>query len=158
MVRENEIRDGELSVNLPPANDAGLVFIGRIRTPWTSRLMTPRHGRPDGPACRIEIFERWKDALEARDVGERRAVLRLDLQDALRIRSDHPLMRRVLSPPPRRAGVADDPELEAFGHPEPLIAPDSTLRQGSRGRAPAERSSDRAREAAGDRPPRKGIG
>src|SRR6267154_1047447 len=43
MVRESEIRDGELTVDMPPARDAGLVFIGRIRTPWTSRLENPRH-------------------------------------------------------------------------------------------------------------------
>jgi len=41
---------------MPPATDAGLVFIGRIRTPWTSRMETPRQGRADGPFCRIEIF------------------------------------------------------------------------------------------------------
>ena len=45
MVRESEIREGELAAEMPAANDAGLVFIGRIRTPWTSRLMTPRQGR-----------------------------------------------------------------------------------------------------------------
>jgi hypothetical protein len=38
MVRESELREGELAVDMPRANDAGLVFIGRIRTPWTSRL------------------------------------------------------------------------------------------------------------------------
>ena len=56
MVRENEIREGELSVEVPAAEDAGLIFIGRIRTPWTSRLATPRQGRHDGPVCRLEIF------------------------------------------------------------------------------------------------------
>ena len=55
MVRESEIREGELAVEMPPAQDAGLIFIGRIRTPWTSRLMTPRQGRHDGPVCRLEI-------------------------------------------------------------------------------------------------------
>ena len=38
MVRESEVREGELAVEMPKANNAGLVFIGRIRTPWTSRL------------------------------------------------------------------------------------------------------------------------
>ena len=42
MVRESEIRDGEVAVDMPAARDAGLVFIGRIRTPRTSRLATPR--------------------------------------------------------------------------------------------------------------------
>ncbi len=47
--------------------DAGLVFIGRIRTPWTSRLATPRQGRHDGPVCRLEIFEPWVAALKGVD-------------------------------------------------------------------------------------------
>lgn len=63
MVRENEIREGERAVVMPPASDAGLVFIGRIHTPWTSRMMTPRQGRRDGPVCRIEVFEPWVAAL-----------------------------------------------------------------------------------------------
>ncbi len=63
MVRENEIREGERAVEMPPASDAGLVFIGRIHTPWTSRMMTPRQGRRDGPVCRIEVFEPWVAAL-----------------------------------------------------------------------------------------------
>jgi tRNA-Thr(GGU) m(6)t(6)A37 methyltransferase TsaA len=67
MVRENEIREGELAVEMPEANDAGLVFIGRIRTPWTSRLETPRQGRHDGPICRLEIFEPWVPAMKGVD-------------------------------------------------------------------------------------------
>ncbi|KQU75247.1 tRNA-Thr(GGU) m(6)t(6)A37 methyltransferase TsaA [Aminobacter sp. DSM 101952] len=64
MVRENEIRDGESAVALPAQHDAGVYFIGRIRTPWDSRLLTPRQGRADGPVCHIEIFEPWVAALE----------------------------------------------------------------------------------------------
>jgi tRNA-Thr(GGU) m(6)t(6)A37 methyltransferase TsaA len=63
----NEIRDGEIAVDPPPPTDAGLVFIGRIHTPWTDRLMTPRQGRRDGPVCRIEIFEPWVPALKGLD-------------------------------------------------------------------------------------------
>ena len=33
MVRENELREGEVAIELPPTQDAGLFFIGRIRTP-----------------------------------------------------------------------------------------------------------------------------
>ena len=53
MVRESEIREGELAVEMPAARDAGLVFIGRIRTPWTSRLDDAAAGasrRPGLPA------------------------------------------------------------------------------------------------------------
>src|SRR5215475_11473812 len=64
MVRENEIRASERAVDMPPATDAGLVFIGRIGTPWTSRLIAPRQGRLDEPICRIEIFDPWVPALD----------------------------------------------------------------------------------------------
>ena len=63
----SEIREGEVAVDMPPARDGGLVFIGRIRTPWTSREMTPRQGRHDGPVCRLEIFEPWVPALKGVD-------------------------------------------------------------------------------------------
>jgi len=75
MVRESEVRAGEVVVEAPPPDDAGLVFIGRIHTPWTSRLMTPRQGRVDGPVCRIEIFEPWVPALRGIDQYERLEVL-----------------------------------------------------------------------------------
>ena len=75
LVRENEIRQGEVAVELPGMNDAGLVFIGAIRTPWTSRLMTPRQGREDGPVCRIEIFPPWHEALDGLEKFERIEVL-----------------------------------------------------------------------------------
>jgi tRNA-Thr(GGU) m(6)t(6)A37 methyltransferase TsaA len=67
MVQDKELREGELAVAMPKANDAGLVFIGRIRTPWTSREDMPRQGRHDGPVCRLEIFEPWVPALKGVD-------------------------------------------------------------------------------------------
>ena len=75
MVRLQEIRENEVAVEPPPATDAGLVFIGRIRTPWTSRLDCPRQGRQDGPICRIEIFEPWVAALAGVEAFERLEVL-----------------------------------------------------------------------------------
>ena len=76
MVRENEIRKAEVAVTLAPApTDAGLVFIGRIHTPWTSRMETPRQGRVDGPLCRIEVFEPWVAALDSLDQFDRVEVL-----------------------------------------------------------------------------------
>ena len=68
MVRESEIRVGETAVDAPRPNNAGLVYIGRIRTPWTSRLETPRQGRHDGPVCRLEIFDPWVPALQGLDL------------------------------------------------------------------------------------------
>ncbi len=75
MVRENEIRAAEVAVDLPAAHDAGLIFIGRIRTPWQSRLVCPRQGRADGPICRIELFEPWTGALDGITAYERLEVL-----------------------------------------------------------------------------------
>lgn len=75
MVRENEIRYGEVAVEAPAVGDAQLVFIGRIHTPWSSRLMTPRQGRLDGPICRIELFEPWDQALAGIEAFERLEVL-----------------------------------------------------------------------------------
>jgi tRNA-Thr(GGU) m(6)t(6)A37 methyltransferase TsaA len=75
MVRESEIRAGEVAVEAPTLTDAGLVFIGRIHTPWTSRLETPRQGRPDGPLCRIEVFAPWVPALDGLAQYERIEVL-----------------------------------------------------------------------------------
>lgn len=75
MVRENEVRIAEVAVPPPAAKDAGLVFIGRIRTPWSSRLETPRQGRLDGPVCSIEIFDPWVPALDSLDRYERIEVI-----------------------------------------------------------------------------------
>ncbi len=75
MVRLNEIRAHEVAVAPPPPTDAGLVFIGRIRTPWTSRLECPRQGRLDGPDCQIEIFAPWIAALDGIAAFERLEVL-----------------------------------------------------------------------------------
>lgn len=75
MVRENEIRNAEIAIEMPPTSDAGLVFIGRIHTPWTSRMETPRQGRPDGPLCSIEVFEPWVAALDSLALFERIEVL-----------------------------------------------------------------------------------
>ena len=75
MVRLNEIRTNEVAIAPPQAEDAALVFIGRISTPWTSRMETPRQGRPDGPVCTIEIFEPWIQALTGVERFERLEVL-----------------------------------------------------------------------------------
>ena len=74
-VRAISMRPGEVAVEPPTATDAGLVFIGRIRTPWTDRLECPRQGRQDGPTCRIEVFEPWTQALDGIAEYERLEVL-----------------------------------------------------------------------------------
>jgi tRNA-Thr(GGU) m(6)t(6)A37 methyltransferase TsaA len=71
----NDIRPGEVAIEAPPATDAGLVFIGRIHTPWITRAECPRQGRQDGPVCRIEVFEPWVAALDGIAAFEQIEVL-----------------------------------------------------------------------------------
>jgi tRNA (adenine37-N6)-methyltransferase len=75
MAQSDEIRAGEVAIEAPPAGDAGLVFIGRIHTPWADRLSCPRQGRSDGPICRIEVFEPWVAALDGITAFEELEVL-----------------------------------------------------------------------------------
>jgi tRNA-Thr(GGU) m(6)t(6)A37 methyltransferase TsaA len=58
------IRLGEITGSLPERPDAGLFFIGRIRTPWPTRELCPRRGDETGPECRIEVDPRWERALD----------------------------------------------------------------------------------------------
>jgi len=75
MVRLNEIRENEVAAPAFEPDDARLVFIGTIRTPWTSRLETPRQGRLDGPDCRIELDAPWVPALDGIEAFEKIEVL-----------------------------------------------------------------------------------
>ena len=67
MISGTELREGEVAVEMPKNFDAGLTFIGRIRTPWRSREDTPRQGSHTGPVCRLEIFEPWVPAIKGVD-------------------------------------------------------------------------------------------
>jgi tRNA-Thr(GGU) m(6)t(6)A37 methyltransferase TsaA len=58
-----DIREGEVGVELPPQFDAGLYFIGRIRTPWTQRDDCPKNARESDAVCTIEVDARWAAAL-----------------------------------------------------------------------------------------------
>ena len=60
---ENDLRPGEAAVELPLQSDAGLYFIGTIRTPWKNRRECPKRGSPDGPVCTIVVDERWREGL-----------------------------------------------------------------------------------------------
>jgi len=57
------IRDGEIAIELPPGFDAGLYFIGRIRTPWPTRDDCPKNGRESDAVCTIELDARFAAAL-----------------------------------------------------------------------------------------------
>ena len=58
------IRPGEVAVALPPHTDAGLYFIGRIRTPWTRREDCPKNAREAHAECTVELDPHWADGLK----------------------------------------------------------------------------------------------
>lgn len=67
----DELRDGEEAVELPPTDDAALRFIGVIRTPFVTRQMCPRQGDAEtGPVCRIEVDPVWERALDGIEAFE----------------------------------------------------------------------------------------
>ncbi|MDR3532311.1 MAG: SAM-dependent methyltransferase [Rhodopila sp.] len=75
MTSNETIRPGEAATALPDRTDAGVYFIGHIRTPWPTRELCPRRGDPEGPECRIEIDPRWVEALEGLASNPRIQVL-----------------------------------------------------------------------------------
>lgn len=82
------LRPHEEAVALPDGFDAGLWFIGRIRTPWQQRHDCPRRGDiENGPPCRIEVDSRWAAALDG--IGKHRNLqvlywMHLSRRDAVR--------------------------------------------------------------------------
>ena len=69
---ESELRPGEVATELPAATDAGVYFIGTIRTPWRARSECPKRGSAGGPVCTIVVDERWREALT--DIAHHRRI------------------------------------------------------------------------------------
>ena len=65
-------RPGEVAIVLPARADAGVYFIGTIRTPWRTRDECPKRGSSDGPVCSIVVDERWREALT--DIAQHRRI------------------------------------------------------------------------------------
>jgi tRNA-Thr(GGU) m(6)t(6)A37 methyltransferase TsaA len=61
-----KLRAGEIAVELPESYDAGLYFIGRIRTPWARREDCPKNSGASLDVCTIEVDARYAEGL--RDV------------------------------------------------------------------------------------------
>jgi tRNA-Thr(GGU) m(6)t(6)A37 methyltransferase TsaA len=63
-LRDFGARPGEQTVDLPAQPDAGVYFIGRIRTPWTDRKSCPKNARDSDAVCTVELDPRWQPALQ----------------------------------------------------------------------------------------------
>ena len=61
---DEDIRPGEIAITLPEKFDAGVYFIGRIRTPWTRRDQCPKNARGSDAVCIIELDPRYAAALD----------------------------------------------------------------------------------------------
>jgi tRNA-Thr(GGU) m(6)t(6)A37 methyltransferase TsaA len=57
----------EEKVALPAAPDAGVYFIGTIRTPWVRRADCPKNTAESDAVCTVEVDARWAAGL--RDVA-----------------------------------------------------------------------------------------
>ncbi|MGU3540195.1 tRNA (N6-threonylcarbamoyladenosine(37)-N6)-methyltransferase TrmO [Methylobacterium sp. A54F] len=56
-------RAGEETVVLPEGYDAGLYFVGRLRTPWTRRADCPKNGLATDAVCTVEVDPAFAPAL-----------------------------------------------------------------------------------------------
>jgi tRNA-Thr(GGU) m(6)t(6)A37 methyltransferase TsaA len=64
MGEESGVRPGELSVELPRSFDAGMYFIGRIRTPFKRREDCPRNIAASDATGRVELDTRYAAGLD----------------------------------------------------------------------------------------------
>lgn len=69
------VRLGETTVPLPPSFDAGLYFIGRIRSPWRTPAECPHRGDMTGPLCQLEFDSRWSGALSGLELRPELQIL-----------------------------------------------------------------------------------
>ena len=63
MAEEGEIRPGEAVVELPAGFDAGVYFIGRIRTPFKTRADCPKNVAETDVVARVEVDPRYAAGL-----------------------------------------------------------------------------------------------
>ena len=58
------IREREVAIPMPEKTDAGVYFLGRIRTPWTHRAQCPKNARESDAVCVIEVDPRYAAGLQ----------------------------------------------------------------------------------------------
>src|SRR5438093_7479356 len=63
MAEDRGVRPGEVQINLPDTFDAGLYFIGRIRTPFKSRGDCPKNTAESDAIGQIELEPRFAAGL-----------------------------------------------------------------------------------------------
>jgi len=111
---DDEIRPGEVRTELPADFDAGLYFIGTIRTPWRNRADCPKNPREAGDAvATIEFDPRYAKALAG--LESHRHILVLYFMDRAR--------RDLVVQVPRHSGVPQGTfALRSPARPNPIAA------------------------------------
>jgi tRNA-Thr(GGU) m(6)t(6)A37 methyltransferase TsaA len=64
MAARSDIRPGEVTMELPASFDAGVYFIGRIRTPFKTRDDCPRSTAASDASGRVELDPRYAAGLQ----------------------------------------------------------------------------------------------
>ena len=82
MANRDDVRPGEVAVDLPDSFDAGVYFIGRIRTPFKTREECPRNTAQSEATGRVELDPRYAAGLE--DLGLYSHVILLYWMDRAR--------------------------------------------------------------------------
>lgn len=74
--QDRTARPGERRLlDVAPAGDAALRFIGRIRTPWTERRACPKNTKDTDNRCTIEVEPLWAQALDGLETASHVLVL-----------------------------------------------------------------------------------
>ena len=63
MAQRSDVRPGETVIELPASSDAGVYFIGRIRTPFKSRAECPKNTAESDAVGRVELDPRYAAGL-----------------------------------------------------------------------------------------------
>jgi tRNA-Thr(GGU) m(6)t(6)A37 methyltransferase TsaA len=64
MAEKGDVRPGEVALDLPAGFDAGLHFIGRIRTPFRTRADCPKNTAQSDAVGRVELDPRYAAGLK----------------------------------------------------------------------------------------------
>lgn len=71
----DDLREGEVAVELPAAFDASLYYIGRIHTPWKRREDCPKNPRETDAVCTVVLDPRWVAGLQGLETVSHVVVL-----------------------------------------------------------------------------------
>jgi tRNA-Thr(GGU) m(6)t(6)A37 methyltransferase TsaA len=112
MSEQPGLRPGEVAIELPAAFDAGLYFIGRIRTPFKRRQDCPRNTAQSEAIGRVEVAPRYAAGLKDLQLYSHVILLywmdqaRRDLVEQLPAHLDQPRGTFALRSPVRPNPVA----------------------------------------------------